>query len=460
MKIEFGTDGVRGIAGEYLTVEAALRIGQATAKVLDLSENTHAKVFIGQDTRQSGDMLGHALAAGLSSMGVHVEFLGVVPTPAVAYLTAYYGMDAGVMISASHNPAEYNGIKIFGGTGFKIADEAERKIENLVNGEEPIGPAAIGIEMGEIRQNNEAVRTYTRYIASVYGDELLWKKHDINEDGGRLRVLVDCANGSASRTAADIFHQLPIYPEFIHMSPDGKNINLHCGSLHVDDLGRQVVAGNFDVGIAFDGDADRIQVVDEKGNLIDGDQLMAIFAEDMQRKGTLKQGIIVGTVMSNLGLFHFASKNGLEVIATKVGDRYVLEEMEQEGYNLGGEQSGHIILRDYHTTGDGQLAASRFLRILSEQQIEVSALASIMEKYPQILENLRISPEGKEQLETSVPVQARIEEWSERLGDRGRVLVRKSGTEPLVRVMAEGQDLDEIRLCVDEICQTIKENLQ
>lgn len=459
MQIEFGTDGVRGIAGEYLTVEVALRIGQATAKVLGFGQKKKARVFIGQDTRQSGDMLAHGLAAGLSSMGVHVEFLGVVPTPAVAYLASYYKMDAGIMISASHNPAEYNGIKIFGGTGFKIPDHFEREIEDLVNSGELITPVATGIDMGEIRQNDEAVRTYTRFVASVYGDDLLWKKHTNGEDGGKVRVLVDCANGSASRTASEIFHQLPVYTEFIHMSPDGENINLHCGSLHVEDLGRQVVAGKFDIGIAFDGDADRIQVVDENGQLIDGDQLMAVFGEDMKQKGHLKENTIVGTVMSNLGLFHFARDHEMQVVATKVGDRYVLEEMEAKGYNLGGEQSGHIILRDYHTTGDGQLAAVRFLRILAERQEEVSVLSGKMHTYPQILENLRVSPAGKDGLETCEPVQTMITQWGDTLGDRGRVLVRKSGTEPVIRVMAEGQDLEEIRTCVREICQIIEENL-
>ncbi|MGN0536921.1 MAG: phosphoglucosamine mutase [Acutalibacteraceae bacterium] len=428
----FGTDGVRGVANEKLTCSLAMKIGCAAATVL-VGNTTHkAKVVIGKDTRLSGDMLEGALIAGLCSVGVDVELLGVVPTPAVAYLVRKYNADAGIMISASHNPYEFNGIKIFSGDGYKLPDSMEDEIEAIICGEKPSISCAYNA-LGTVKRAENAAEDYIDYIASTIENRL---------DG--MRVALDCANGSSSVTAEKLFKKLGAECFMLSDQPDGININDKCGSTHLENLKTYVIENKLDLGIAFDGDADRCLAVDENGNEIDGDFIMAICAYDMKSRHVLKKNTLVGTVMSNMGLQVFCKENDIPFVTTAVGDRYVLEAMRQEGYCLGGEQSGHVIFLDYSTTGDGELTGVQLLSLLKRTGKKLSEAAALMKKYPQVLINIPVIPNGGAVLEDE-ELKANLAETEKTLGDTGRILVRKSGTEPLVRVMLEGADLDLIR---------------
>ena len=445
----FGTDGARGIANTELSCELAMDIGRAAACVLAKTANRKPKFVIGKDTRISSDMLEAALTAGLTSVGADVLILSTVPTPAVSYLVKRYGADAGIMISASHNPAEYNGIKLFDGNGYKLPDKLENEIEALILDNRDEIPVKVGGELGRVERCKTAVKDYTDYVASTVGDM----------DLSGVKVLFDCSNGSSSATARELFTRFGAECEFISDAPDGTNINLDCGSTHMDRLQEMVKNGDYNIGFAFDGDADRCLAVDSEGELIDGDKIIAIFSKFLKEQGRLKKDTAVVTVMTNIGFKKFAVENGVNVAFTKVGDRYVLEEMLKEGYNIGGEQSGHIIFLDYATTGDGQLTALWMLNILSQTPKTAKELASVMEVFPQVLVNVRVENSKKGIIDTDEEIKAEIDRCATILGTNGRVLIRASGTEPLVRVMLEGQNIDEIQKMAESIANKIKEKL-
>lgn len=441
----FGTDGVRGVANESLTCELAVKIGQAAAAVLGGNQKKRPLVAVGMDTRISSDMLAGALSAGLCSSGADVLSLGVIPTPAVAYLVRKYHADAGVVISASHNSAEFNGIKIFSANGYKLPDELEEKIEDMILGDEKIHGEIIGADVGRIIPAENAHKDYVDYLRQTVSHTL---------DG--LKIAIDCANGAASTTAPMLFEQLGAQCHILNADPNGVNINDNCGSTHMESLRKYVLNNSMDVGIAFDGDADRCLCIDENGNEVDGDFIMAICASDMKKHGKLKKDTVIGTVMTNLGFIKFCQANGINFIPTKVGDRYVLEEMLLEDYKLGGEQSGHVIFGDCATTGDGELTALKVLSVMYRESEKLSELASVMKKYPQVMVNVKVSPEGKINFYTDSKVKRAIEKAKESLGDTGRVVVRVSGTEPLIRVMAEGENTDEITQIVNTAADEIK----
>lgn len=444
----FGTDGARGVANSELTAELAMNIGRAAAMVLISDEVEHPTILIGKDTRLSGDMLEGALIAGLCSVGANVELLGVVPTPAVAYLVGKYNADAGIMISASHNPFEFNGIKIFSSDGCKLPDDLENRIEEIVL--DNVVPYALANDenIGKVTRMETAVEDYVDHVAKSIGCDL---------DG--MEIALDCSNGSSSRTAEKLFTKLGAKVHMLFDNPDGININKDCGSTHINRLQNYVREHKLCCGLAFDGDADRCLAVDENGNLVDGDYLIAICAKDMKDRGVLKKNAVVGTVMTNMGFNKFCDANGMTFVSTKVGDRYVLEAMLREGYNIGGEQSGHIIFLDYATTGDGELSGAMILSIMKRTGEKLSTLAKVMERMPQVLINVKVSAEGKLAFYTDKEVKAEIKRVTDILGDRGRILVRVSGTEPLVRVMLEGENLEEIQSLVEESAQVVRERL-
>lgn len=444
----FGTDGARGVANTELTCELAMQIGRAAAMVLIEGDHQRPKVMIGSDTRLSGEMLESALAAGLCSVGADVLLLGVVPTPAVAYLVKEYGYDAGIMISASHNPYEYNGIKIFQANGFKLPDMLENAIESIILDDVATPPAKVGAEIGTITRSETAHSDYINHILST---------SEYRYNG--MKVALDCANGSSSTTARKLFEYLGCECIVIGAEPNGININDQCGSTHVEALQQVVKENGCDVGFAFDGDADRLIAVDENGEIVDGDKIIALCAMDMKETGRLKNDTAVVTVMSNMGFFKFADEHGIHCEKTKVGDRYVLENMLENGHSIGGEQSGHVIFLDYATTGDGQLTAVQILRALKRTGKTLSELASVMEVFPQVLKNVRVSNLGKIRFDEDKEIKIAIQQAEEELGDTGRVLVRVSGTEPLVRVMLEGKDLDQINRLADEISEVVRERL-
>lgn len=442
----FGTDGVRGIANSELSCEIATRIGRAAASVLSEKDSKRPLFVIGYDTRASSDMLTSAISAGLCSAGADVLILGVIPTPAVAYLVRKYGADAGVMISASHNPAEFNGIKIFDRNGFKLPDMLEERIETLVlDGEATL---VSGKSLGRIRLASNAAGDYVDYIKSLVTHPL---------DG--LRIALDCANGASYLTAKKLFCELGASVSLLNAAPDGTNINEGCGSTHLDGLSKFVVENGLDCGAAFDGDADRCLFVDEKGNEIDGDMIMAIMALDMKAKGNLSKDTVVGTVMTNLGFEHFCESSGIRFIRAKVGDRYVLEELNLGDYSFGGEQSGHIIFRELATTGDGQLTAAMLLSRIKGENKSLSELSKIMTRYPQITTSVSVSPEGRVRFYTDNEVTEKIAYEKDKLGTSGRIVVRPSGTEPLIRIMVEGDDLCKIEKAAFEIAKTIRSRL-
>lgn len=444
----FGTDGARGVANSELTCELAMKIGRAAAMVLTESCAHKPKVLIGMDTRASSHMLAAAIGAGLCSVGADVLIIDVVPTPAVAFLVKEYDYDAGVMISASHNPCEYNGIKIFQGNGYKLPDELENEIEEIILDETKVPPVVLGGDVGKISFSSKAVDDYIFHLAMT-----------ADGDFKGMKIALDCANGSASVTARALFTRLGAKCCIINETPNGTNINENCGSTHLEQLQKFVVENKCDIGFAFDGDADRLLVVDENGEVVDGDKIIAVCSKFMKENNKLKNNTAVVTVMSNMGFFKFCEKNGINCVKTKVGDRYVLEEMVKNGYVIGGEQSGHIIFLDYATTGDGQMSAIQVLNVLKHTGKKISELASEMQVYPQVLINVRVSNFGKARLDKDEEVQLAIREASEELGDTGRVLVRVSGTEPLVRVMLEGEDYNQIKSLAESIAKVIEERL-
>lgn len=426
----FGTDGIRGVVNKELDALLAFKVGQAAAMVLAEAGNKRPLITIGKDTRISSDMLEAALTAGLCSAGADVLPLGVIPTPAVAYITVEMQADAGIVISASHNPYMYNGIKIFNSCGYKLSDELENQIEELVDNPERLKKKTDGAIGRVIQDGGKGLGLYIDHIVSM-------AKGNIEN----LKVVIDCANGASAATASKIFSKFPIAYEIIHDHPNGININDNCGSTHTQSLQEIVSAGKYDLGLAFDGDADRCLVVDENGRLIDGDRIMAVCGCYMKEKGHLKKNAIVATVMSNLGFHEFAEKNGLTLLSAAVGDRNVLEMMQSGGYNLGGEQSGHLIFLDDATTGDGQLAAVKFLEIVSTSGKTVSELTGAIPQYPQVLLNVPIEGgnEAKDAIMASEKLKEAIHATGEILQNAGRVLVRPSGTEALIRVMTEAK---------------------
>ncbi len=444
----FGTDGIRGIVGKTLTADMAYRVGQAVATVLTEEKQGQPEITIGKDTRISSDMLESALIAGICSVGGNVVPLGVIPTPAVAFLTVQRGADAGIVISASHNPYEHNGIKVFNSRGYKLPDETEARIEELILSEEPIAEKT-GSEIGTmIRGLKEARAQYITHLLSTIDDDL-----------AGLRICVDCANGAASATAPELFsHFGKARVDIMHAVPNGVNINNCCGSTHLDSLGQTVVNDGYDIGVAYDGDADRCLLVDEKGHVIDGDKIMAVCAADMRAKGKLDGNAIVATVMSNLGLHEFCGKENIHLVCTDVGDRHVLEKMLECGYRIGGEQSGHMIYTEYATTGDGQLTSLQFLQILHRSGKKASDLVSCCAQYPQVLINVAVSPQRgvKEQIMASEELREAVKEQTQKLGDDGRILLRPSGTEALIRVMVEAKTEEMANQYAETLVNVVK----
>lgn len=428
----FGTDGVRGIANTELTSEIAYGLGRAGAYVL--TEGTHKpKILVAKDTRISGDMLEAALVSGILSVGAEAVILGVVPTPAVAHLIREYNADAGIMISASHNPVEYNGIKFFDNKGYKLQDELEDEIQRVIESGFEGVPSPTGHDLGRSSMEIGALDEYTDYALST-----------IPVDLKGLRVALDCANGACYKAAVKAFRQLGAEVYVINDNPDGTNINENCGSTHPEELQDYVVRKKCDLGFAFDGDADRCLAVDEEGNLINGDFILMLCAKHLKDLGKLKDDTLVVTVMSNLGLDIACKKENIKTIKTKVGDRYVLEEMVKDGYILGGEQSGHIIFLDYNTTGDGLVTALQVAAIRKRSGKTLSELAGIMKELPQVLVNAKVPNEKKNIYLEDEEIINEIKKIEEALHGAGRVLIRPSGTEPLVRVMLEGEDQEEI----------------
>jgi len=443
----FGTDGIRGVANETLDCRLAYRVGQAAAISLTKKPGVKPSVVIGKDTRISSDMLEGALIAGLTASGCNVVRLGVIPTPGVAYLTVKLHADAGVVISASHNPFEHNGIKMFSGEGFKLSDALEEEIESLILREGEL-PVKTGAALGQVMDGAFTAEQYLDHLASTVGQL------------PRMRVLIDCANGAASATARKLFSRFALNVDYINDTPNGVNINNHCGSTHIEMLAEKVREGGYALGLAFDGDADRCLAVDENGGLIDGDQIMAICADTLTKQGKLTGSGFVATVMSNIGLHKYCAEHGLRLLCAAVGDRNVLEMMQRGGMALGGEQSGHIIFLEHMTTGDGQLAALQLLSILAQSGRRASELASAVTRYPQVLLNVRVggNDEKKAIMESPLLGEA-IRKAEAGLGGNGRVLVRASGTEPLIRVMVEAGSEQTARETAETLVHAV-ENLQ
>ena len=444
----FGTDGVRGVANEEITPILAMQLGQAGAYVLTKETNHKPTIMVGCDTRISGDMLANALMAGACSVGANVVYVGVVPTPAIAYLTKKYKVDAGVVISASHNPVEFNGIKFFNGDGYKLSDSLEDEIEDLIKNQMAGVKFPTGNGVGKIKYRNDAREEYINHAVQ-----------SVPVDLSGLKIVIDCAEGAAFYTSVEAMKDLGAQVIAIHNNPDGTNINANCGSTHMEELMGRVVYEKANIGLAFDGDADRMLAVDENGRIVDGDQIMAIIGNHMKNAGKLKNDTIVATVMSNLGFYLMAEKQGLQIEQTKVGDRYVLERMREIDASLGGEQSGHIIFLEENTTGDGLLSALHLLEVMVETKKPLSELASIMTVMPQALINAKVANHKKENYMDYPEIAAAIAEIEKKFAGEGRVLIRPSGTEPKVRVMIEGKDQqvieEEARKLADLIQNTM-----
>jgi phosphoglucosamine mutase len=440
----FGTDGVRGVANRELTPELAFQLGRAGAHVLT-GGRRGARIVVGKDTRISGDMLEAALVSGILSVGVDVLRLGVITTPGVAYLTRHLGAQAGVMISASHNPVEDNGIKFFSDAGFKLPDEVEDEIEHAIRAGVEHLPRPVGGDIGRI-YDEPAVEKYIEFLLGTVEHRF---------DG--LHVVLDCGNGAASAIAPAVFRRLGAKVTVLNDCPDGVNINVRCGSTHPHVVQRAVIETGADVGLTFDGDADRLIAVDHTGAVADGDFVMAICARAMQERGTLRHDTVVATVMSNLGFIKAMEGLGIRVERTAVGDRYVMEAMRRGGYVLGGEQSGHIVFLNHTTTGDGILTGLQLVDIMVASGQPLSELRQVMTRYPQILENVRVT--DKRAWSTNAKIRAALTAAEARLGGNGRVLVRESGTEPIVRVMAEGPDEQVLQECVGDIVRVVRAEL-
>ena len=443
----FGTDGIRGVVNAGLDAALAYQVGLAAAQVLAREKHGKPLVTIGKDTRISSDLLEGALIAGLCSAGADVLHLGVIPTPGGAWITVDRGADAGIVISASHNPFEHNGIKIFDGRGFKLSDALEEEIEEIILGHVEV-PLKTHGDLGQVIYADERERDdYIDHLAST-----------VDADLSGLRILVDCANGASSATAARLFDRFPkLHTDIINADPDGVNINAGCGSTHLDSLCTMVKAGGYDLGLAFDGDADRCLACDELGADIDGDQIMAVCGRDLKNRGELPGDAVVATVMSNLGLHVFCRENGLQLLCTDVGDRNVLEKMEEQGYVLGGEQSGHMIFRRFATTGDGQLTALQLLNLLHKSGKKASQLTGDCRRYPQVLVNVPVADkEKKTAIMASERLKAAVAEREAALNGEGRILVRPSGTEALIRVMVEAREEHTAANCANELAELIK----
>jgi len=445
----FGTDGIRGVANlEPMTTETAMKIGRGTARLFKGRSGRRAKIIIGKDTRLSGYMLENAIAAGVCSMGVDVLLVGPLPTPGIAFLTQSMRADAGVVISASHNPFQDNGIKIFASDGFKLPDHLEAQIEEFVFGDEVDRSGPTAEEVGKAYRVDDARGRYIVFLKASF-------PRDRSLDG--LKVVVDCANGAAYKVAPLVLEELGAEVIPIGVEPDGENINRDCGSTHPQFMCRIVRQEGADVGLALDGDGDRAIFCDEKGRVVDGDRVLAMAAADLQERGRLARDTVVATVMSNMGLEVALRRRGIEMIRTAVGDRYVVEEMRKGGYNLGGEQSGHVVFLDHNTTGDGIITGLQVLSMMIRTQKPLSELASIMEPYPQVLRNVPVR--SKPPLEECPRIREGIRRARERLGDTGRILVRYSGTEPLLRVMVEGEEEEMIQQIALEMEEAIRNQL-
>lgn len=442
----FGTDGVRGVANIELTPELAYKIGRAGAYVLT-KQNNKPTIIVGMDTRISGDMLEASLISGMCSVGANVISLGVIPTPAVAYLVRKYNADAGVMISASHNPFKDNGIKFFNNKGFKLNDNIEEEIEKYIDDSSQI-PYEQGENIGYKQTKEDAIEDYVDFLKSTL---------DVNFEG--FDITVDCANGATYQAAPILFESLKANTNIIFREPNGININDNCGSTHMETLCKEVVKNKSHIGIAFDGDGDRCLVVDENGVVVDGDEIMAICGNFLKEQGKLKDDTIVATVMSNLGLFIMGEQKNINVLKTKVGDRYVLEEMIQKGFNFGGEQSGHVIYLDYNTTGDGMLTAIKLLEVMKKTGKKLSELKQVIKLLPQVLVNAKVDNKNKYNYLENEHIKNAIADIEKMFEGKGRVLIRPSGTEPLVRVMIEGDDQQVLEQEAKKLANLIEEKL-
>jgi len=443
----FGTDGVRGIANKELTSDLAFRLGQACAYVLAGETNHTPKVLVGTDTRISCDMLECALFAGLCSVGTNVIKVGVIPTPGVAYLTRKYKADAGVVISASHNSFEFNGIKLFDSKGYKLPDKTENSIEEFILSDIKL-PHKTGKEIGRIKIKYELVEDYINFLVD---------NSNINLEG--MNILVDCANGAAYNIAKKVFNDLNINSTFIFDKPNGININNNCGSTHINNLSKIMKEEKYDIGFAYDGDADRVIAISEKGDIIDGDRMLGSLAIYLKEKNLLNKNTIVATIMSNIGLEKLAKENGLQLVRTNVGDRYVIEEMKKNEYTIGGEQSGHVILKQYNTTGDGILTSIKLLEMLKEKKMKASDIINVMVEYPQVIINAKVKNKNKNKLFSKKIIKEKYELLVNQLKDEGRVIIRPSGTEPVIRVMLEGKNKEEITKKAREMADLIEKTL-
>ena len=446
----FGTDGVRGVANKELTPELAFEIGQAGAYVLTETGGDRPRILVGRDTRISGDILEAALVAGICSVGAEAVIAGVIPTPAIAHLVVSEGFDAGVMISASHNSFEHNGIKFFSSEGYKLSDDIEERIEGIILDKAEKIERPTHENIGRVSYNTDLVDKYIKFAESA-----------ADADFSGLKIALDCANGASSVTARRAFEDLGAKVYVLNDKPNGININDKCGSTHMESLIEFVKNSDVDLGLAFDGDADRVLAVDENGDFVDGDKIMAAIALDMKSRGELEDNTVVATVMSNLGFFIMAKERGLNIKRTKVGDRYVLEEMLKCGHKIGGEQSGHVILLDYNTTGDGLVTGIRLVSVIGHSGKKLSELASVMQVYPQVLVNAKVKNEMKnEENYMAVPeIKEAIKVIENEFKNDGRVLIRPSGTEPLVRVMIEGKDEKLILEKAEKLAKLMEEKL-
>jgi len=444
----FGTDGIRGVANQYpITPEMAVSIGRAVAAIFKRNYK-RSKIVIGKDTRVSGDMLEHALVSGICSMGVDAYLAGILPTPGVAFMTSSTGANAGIVISASHNPYYDNGIKIFKGDGYKLSDEKEDEIEQLVfNSDIASSPRSLR-DTGRVYEIEDAATTYGDLLKRTVSENYHFKD---------LKIVIDCSNGATFEVAPAIFAELGAKVEALYINPDGKNINDKCGSQHPENLKKNVVKNGADIGLAFDGDGDRLIAVDEKGSVKTGDQILAVCARFMKQKGLLKGNQVVSTVMSNMGLGKALKEMGIKHMTTKVGDRYVMEKMISSGAVLGGEDSGHMIFLDYHTTGDGILTALRLIEAMKEESKPLSELCKIMKVFPQVLMNVDVK--RKPDLENVPAIKDAIESVEKRLGEKGRVVVRYSGTQSICRIMVEGPTINETRKYCRQLSDIVKETL-
>ena len=453
MRKYFGTDGIRRIANTELSPELVYKVAKAGAYVLSKHTDHAPTILIGRDTRISGSLIESAMVAGFLSYGANVKILGVMPTPAVAYLTRRFKADASVVISASHNTYEFNGVKYFSNIGMKIPDELEEEIEEVMDSGKIDELTAVNDKIGVSEIRTDLLEEYVYFFRKNFEEELE------NLDKENFVIAVDTANGATSVVAEKVFEKLGIKHHIINNNPDGININDNCGSTHLEGLKKFVVENKCSLGVAYDGDGDRCLLVDENGNEIDGDKILAVISNYLKKKGELKKDTVVATVMSNLGLNKYTENNGLKLVQTKVGDRYVLEEMMKNGYNLGGEQSGHVILLDYNPTGDGILTSIMFIKTLLEENKKASELCNIIKLYPQVLVNAKVSSDKKYDFDKDEEIKEEIKKLEEEFSGNGRVLIRTSGTEPLVRVMIEGENQEYIKAKAEKLAKLIEKKL-